>query len=133
MSAIDPSLLERDGLGRHLGISYDEVTTERVTATMPVTDHHKQPFGLLHGGANLALAEAVASLGALVNCVDGTVPVGMELNANHLRPVRGGVVTATARPIHRGRSTQVWGIEIHDEAQRLTCVARCTLSVIAAS
>jgi len=116
-----------------LGIELVELTPERVTATMPVDDRTRQPFGLLHGGASVLLAETVASLGAMAN-VDRSrhAAVGLEINANHLRSVRDGFVKATGLPVHIGRSTQVWSIEIADEQGRLVCVSRCTLAVVPA-
>lgn len=118
-------------LGAHLGIEIVELTDERVVATMPVDDRTRQPYGLLHGGASIALAETVASLGAagLIDR-DRFAAVGQEINGNHLRAVRSGVVRATARPIHVGRSSQVWSIEIADEGGKLVCVSRCTMAVV---
>ena len=114
-----------------LQIEYLEVTPRRVVARMPVVPAVHQPFGLLHGGASVALAETVASIGAWMNVDRATQgAVGLEINANHLRGMREGVVTATATPIHIGGRTQVWGIELRDEQDRLVCVSRCTLAVI---
>jgi uncharacterized protein (TIGR00369 family) len=118
-------------LATALGIEVVELTPERVVATMPVDDRTRQPFGLLHGGASIALAETVASLGAAAAIDRGRwVAVGQEINGNHLRGVRDGIVRATARPVHLGRSSQVWSIEIRDEQERLVCVSRCTLAVV---
>ena len=118
------------GLAETLGIALLEFTPERVVATMPVDERTRQPFGILHGGASLALAETVASLGALAN-VDRSRfdTVGIEINANHVRAKTDGVVTATATPIHVGRTTQVWDVRIADERGRPVCVSRCTLAV----
>lgn len=114
-----------------IGIELSLLTPEKVVATMPVDDRTRQPFGLLHGGASAALAETVASLGAFMNIDEETqVAVGIELNANHIRGKREGVVTATATPLHRGRSTHVWEIRIEDEDERLVCVSRCTLAIV---
>lgn len=114
-----------------LGIEIVEATKERVVATMPVGPKVHQPFGLLHGGASVALAETVASTAAWMNVDQATqVPVGIEINANHLRAKREGVVTATASPVHVGRSTQVWEVRIADEEGRAVCVSRCTLAVV---
>lgn len=114
-----------------LGITVTEASAARVVATMPVGPKVHQPFGLLHGGASVALAETVASIGAAL-AVDTARErvVGLEINANHLRAVRQGVVTGVATPLHRGRSTQVWQVEIRDEASRLVCASRCTLAVL---
>lgn len=115
-----------------LHITVTEVTPTRVTATMPVGPRVHQPFGLLHGGASVALAETVASIGAAANVsLAERHVVGIEINANHLRAVRDGTLTATATPLHRGRGTQVWSVEIRDDAGRLICVSRCTLAVTA--
>lgn len=119
------------GLQDALGIHVTELDRTRVVATMPVDERTRQPFGLLHGGASVALAETVASLGAFAN-IDATesAAVGIEINANHLRSKRDGTITATATPVHVGRSSHVWAIEITDEAGRLICVSRCTLAIV---
>jgi 1,4-dihydroxy-2-naphthoyl-CoA hydrolase len=119
------------GLMDSLGIEIVSMDPERVVATMPVDARTHQPFGLLHGGASVALAETVASLGASLH-VDRarSMAVGLEINANHVRGVRAGTVTGVATPIHVGRSTQVWEVRISDEAGRLVCVSRCTLAVV---
>lgn len=114
-----------------LGITLTEATPERVVATMPVDHRTHQPFGILHGGASVALAETVASIGAWLNVdQEKQAAVGLEINANHLKSKREGTVTAVATPIHRGRSTQVWSITITDEAGATICVSRCTLAVV---
>ena len=119
------------GLASHMGIELLEAKPDRVVATMPVDDRTRQPFGILHGGASLVLAETVASIGALRRVDhDKFVVVGQEINANHLRGKSEGVVTATAVPVHVGRLSQVWSIEIRDEEQRLVCMSRCTLAVV---
>lgn len=112
-----------------LGITLTELGEDYLRGTMPVDARTKQPYGLLHGGASALLAETLASLAANL-CLEGEgQAVGIELNANHLRAVTEGVVTGTARPLHVGRSTQVWDIRIEDEAGRLVCVSRLTLAV----
>lgn len=118
-------------LAETIGIEIVELTAERVVATMPVDDRTRQPFGILHGGASLVLAETIASLGGAMN-VDLNVAyvVGLEINANHLRAKREGVVTGTGLPIHVGRSTQVWEVRVVDEQSRPICVSRCTLAVV---
>ena len=114
-----------------LGIQLTELTRERVVATMPVDERTRQPFGILHGGASVALAETVASLAGAMNADLSThMVVGLEINANHVRAKTEGVVTGTATPIHVGRSTQVWQVLIVDEQQRTICVSRCTLAVV---
>lgn len=114
-----------------LGIEVLELTAQRVVATMPVNDATRQPFGVLHGGASVALAETVASLGAW-SSIDRErfAAVGLEINANHLRAKREGLVRAVGTAVHQGRTTQVWSIEIRDEEQRLVCVSRCTLAIV---
>src|ERR1044071_1317437 len=118
------------GLADTLGIEVLELSATRVIASMPVDQRTRQPFGILHGGASVALAETVASLGATAN-VDREefVAVGLEINANHLRAKSEGLVTATATPIHLGRTTHVWDVRIVDETDRLVCVSRCTLAI----
>ena len=114
-----------------LGIEITLATAERVEARMPVDRRTHQPFGLLHGGASVALAETVASVGGYMN-VDPAREhvVGIEINANHMRAKRDGKVRALATPIHVGRRTQVWDVRVTDEAGRLVCVSRCTLAVV---
>ncbi|WMT29866.1 hotdog fold thioesterase [Bacillus aerius] len=114
-----------------LGIEIVECNTSRCVATMPVDHRTKQPFGLLHGGASAALAETVASMGAAAQ-LDLTQQAcsGIEINANHLKSVRDGVVTATAVPVHVGRHTMVFQIDIKDDRNRHICTSRCTLAVI---
>jgi 1,4-dihydroxy-2-naphthoyl-CoA hydrolase len=123
--------LAKRGLAATLGIEILELTRERVVATMPVDDRTRQPFGLLHGGASIALAETVASFGAAV-LIDRErfAAVGLEINGNHLRAKTEGIVRATAVPVHAGRSTQVWSIEIADEEGRLVCISRCTMAIV---
>jgi 1,4-dihydroxy-2-naphthoyl-CoA hydrolase len=119
-------------LGDTLGIELTELTPARVVATMPVDERTRQPFGILHGGASVALAETIASLGGAMNVdLERFNVVGVEINANHIRAKTEGVVTGTGTPIHVGRSTQVWEVRIVDEQQRPICVSRCTLAVVA--
>ncbi len=121
------------GLAEVIGIEVVELTPERVVATMPVDNRTQQPFGLLHGGASVALAETVASLASIMNIdMEKFRAVGLEINANHLRAKTEGTVKGTATPIHIGRSTHVWKIEIVDESERLVCVSRCTMAIISA-
>ena len=121
----------KNTMGEAMGIELLELTKTRVVARMPVTPAVKQPFGLLHGGASVALAETVASIGAWMNVDAATqAAVGLEINANHVRAVREGQVTAVAEPLHVGRTTQLWAIEIRDEQDRLVCVSRCTMAVV---
>lgn len=121
----------RGTLGQSLGIEFTEAGPDFLRGRMPVDERTKQPYGLLHGGASVALAETLGSA-AGNHCLDGdrSVAVGLEISANHLRPVTQGWVTGTARPIHIGRSTQVWDIRIEDDAGHQTCVSRLTLAVV---
>jgi 1,4-dihydroxy-2-naphthoyl-CoA hydrolase len=114
-----------------LGIAITEVGPDYLRGTMPVDARTRQPFGLLHGGASVALAETLGSLAAWLMLDDPStqLAVGLEINANHVRAVRDGVVTGTARPEHLGRTTQVWSIRIEDAQQRLVCVSRLTVAV----
>ena len=106
----------RETLGDTLGIEIVEGSGRRVVATMPVEPRHHQPFGYLHGGATVALAETVASVGGYLAAPDGYTAFGQEINANHFRPMREGTLTATGTPIHVGKTSQVWGIEVRDQA-----------------
>jgi uncharacterized protein (TIGR00369 family) len=118
-------------MGSAIGIEVLELTCERVRATMPVDDRTRQPFGILHGGASMALAETVASLGATA-CIDREqfIAVGQEINGNHVRSKSDGVVTAIATPLHVGRRSHVWSIRITDEQETLICIARCTMAIV---
>ena len=112
-----------------LGIRFTEIGPDYVRGTMPLDARTHQPYGLLHGGASVALAETLgSSAGALM--AGGNAVVGLEINANHLRAARSGVVTGTARALHVGRSTQVWEIRIEDEAGKPVCISRITLAVL---
>ncbi|WP_042353869.1 hotdog fold thioesterase [Bacillus rubiinfantis] len=114
-----------------LGIEITHLEEGKVIATMPVDERTRQPFGILHGGASVALAETVASLGAyeMVNKETQAV-AGLEINANHVRPKSDGTVTAIGTVLHRGKTTMVWDIKIIDEQDRLICVSRCTMAII---
>jgi 1,4-dihydroxy-2-naphthoyl-CoA hydrolase len=132
-----PASLESLNAGRsgtlleHLGIEYTELGADFLRGTMPVDARTKQPYGLLHGGASVALAETLGSKGATL-CVDTEQYqcVGQEINANHLRPARAGLVTGTARPVHLGGRTQVWTIDIVNEFRQLVCTSRLTIAVV---
>ncbi|QJR11344.1 Putative esterase [Usitatibacter rugosus] len=128
MSSLFPD--DRMTLLKTLDIEVTEATKDRVVATMPVAPKVHQPFGLLHGGASVALAETVASIGAFRNCDATQNAVGIEINANHLRAKKDGMVTAVATPIHKGRSTHVWEVKITDEAGKMVCISRCTLAIV---
>src|SRR6187397_2130100 len=130
MSDLSPQMFEREWLGKTLGIEFRELTLTRVVATMPITPTHHQPYGYLHGGASVSLAESVASVGGALNCTPGKGVVGLEINANHVRPRRSGMLTAIGMPLHSGQTTHVWEIKIYDQNQKLVCVSRCTLAVV---
>jgi uncharacterized protein (TIGR00369 family) len=126
--------LSRGTLIEHLGIVFTEAGEDWVRATMPVDPHTRQPYGLLHGGASVVLAETLGSSAGNL-CLDTReqMAVGLEINANHLRAVREGTVTGTARALHVGRTTQVWEIRIEDGRGRAVCVSRLTLAVVPVS
>jgi 1,4-dihydroxy-2-naphthoyl-CoA hydrolase len=133
MKQIDlDSLKEKEGLNKDLGIEYVEMEPERVVMRMQIDVKHQQPLGYLHGGASVALAESAATVGAWLNCPPGKVAFGSEINASHLRPKRSGTLTAVGTPVHRGRNSQVWDVEIHDENGKAVCASRCTLAVVEA-
>jgi 1,4-dihydroxy-2-naphthoyl-CoA hydrolase len=115
----------------HLGIEFTEIGDDFICGTMPVDERTLQPYGLLHGGASVALAETLGSMGAAM-CVDAAEYqcVGQEINANHLRAARSGLVTGTARPVHVGGRSQVWTIDIINDAGKLVCTSRLTIAII---
>ena len=123
----------RGSMVENLGILIIEAGDDWLRGTMPVDARTKQPYGLLHGGASVALAETLGSMAGGL-CVDSTTEavVGLEINANHLRAVREGMVIGTARALHIGRSTHVWEIRIENEAGKPVCISRITLAVVAA-
>lgn len=129
------TLLEGPGdrLGAHLGIRYRELDRDLVVASLEVLPHLHQPFGLLHGGASLVLAESLASIGGWLNVDERTsTVVGLEINGNHVRAVKDGTIVGRALPLHRGRTTQIWEVKIEREGDgKLVCVSRCTLAVVA--
>jgi 1,4-dihydroxy-2-naphthoyl-CoA hydrolase len=115
----------------HLGIQFTEVGEDFIRGTMPVDGRTRQPYGLLHGGASVAFAETLGSMGAAL-CVDSKEYdcVGQEINANHVRAVRSGIVTGTARPLHLGGRSQIWMIDIVNEAGKLVCTSRLTMAIL---
>lgn len=115
----------------HLGIEFIEVGDDFLRARVPVDARTRQPFGLLHGGVSVVLAETLGSTGAGLTCAPGHRAVGLDINANHLRAVTTGWVTGVARPVHLGRTTQVWQIDMSDEQGHLTCVSRITMAILA--
>jgi 1,4-dihydroxy-2-naphthoyl-CoA hydrolase len=122
--------LTNDHMDKHLGIEFTEVGDDYLKARMPVNEKTRQPYGILHGGASCVLAESLGSAAGAC-CVEfgKQIVVGLEINANHLRPVSSGYVTATARPIHLGRTTQVWDIRLENEQNEMVCISRLTLAV----
>lgn len=115
----------------HLGIEITELGDDFVRGRVPVDHRTVQPFGLLHGGVSVVLAESLGSVGAYYASPEGYRAVGLDINANHLRSATGGWVTGTARPVHIGRSTHVWQIDMVNEAGELTCVSRLTMAILA--
>lgn len=125
LNAASPSM------AHHLGSEFLELGPDYVKGRMPVNERTRQPYGLLHGGASVALAETLASIGAVL-CVDPERfrCFGQEINANHMRSVRDGHVYGIARPLHRGRRTHVWEVRIADPQDRLVCISRMTAAVV---
>ncbi len=124
-------LLGNNTMGQHLGMAFLEVGPNFLSATMPVDHRTKQPYGLLHGGASVALAETLGSV-ASAHVVDNKkfMCVGIEINANHVSPVREGQVTGIATPLHLGVITHVWDIKIYSNTKKLVCVSRLTVAVL---
>ncbi len=121
----------KNTMSEHLGIKLTEVGQDFLKATMPVDERTRQPYGLLHGGASVSLAETLGSIGsALVIDMDLYQCVGLEINANHIRSASEGLVTGIASPIHLGNSTHVWDIKIYDEKERLLCISRLTVAIL---
>lgn len=118
-------------MAEYLGIQWTEIGDSFIKASMPVDHRTKQPYGLLHGGASCVLAETLGSVASAM-VIDHTkfICVGIEINANHIRSARQGVVIGTVTPLHLGTSTHVWDIRIHDEAGKMTCVSRLTVAII---
>lgn len=122
----------KDTLMEHLGIEYLEIGDDYLKARMPVDARTKQPAGLLHGGASVSLAETLGSIAATL-CLDSKKKevVGLEINANHIRSVREGWVTGVTKPIHVGGTTQIWETRIYNEQDKLVCISRLTVAIIA--
>lgn len=114
----------------HAGIEFLEVGDDFIRARIPVDERTRQPYGILHGGMSVLLAETIGSCGAAYSCAPGHVAFGLDINANHVRSTRNGFVTGTARPVHRGRSTHVWQIDMHNDAGDLTCASRLTVAIL---
>ena len=115
----------------HLGIEFTEIGDDYLRGRVPVDERTRQPFGLLHGGVSVVLAETLGSIGAFYASPEGHRGVGLDINANHLRAATSGWVTGTARPVHIGRTTQVWAIEMVNDAGEVTCVSRITMAMLA--
>lgn len=131
LSLQDIEHLGKHTMSEHIGIRFSEVGDNWLKATMPVDDRTRQPYGLLHGGASVALAETLGSIGAaMVIDQNHFICVGQEINANHLRGVRSGLVTGITTPIHIGASSHVWEIKIYDEAEKLVCISRLTVAIL---
>ena len=113
-----------------LGIEFVEFGEDFLSARVPVDERTRQPYGLLHGGVSVVLAETLGSMGAALASPDGYRAVGLDINANHLRAATSGWVTGTARPVHIGRTTHVWQIELRNEAGELTCISRITMAIL---
>jgi 1,4-dihydroxy-2-naphthoyl-CoA hydrolase len=123
--------LATNTMGAHLGIEFTEIGENFLKARMPVDDRTRQPYGLLHGGASATLAETLGSVAsAYVIDMKQYYCVGLEINANHIRPAREGYVYGTATPLHLGRTTHVWDIRIHDAREKLVCVSRLTVAIL---
>jgi 1,4-dihydroxy-2-naphthoyl-CoA hydrolase len=120
-----------DNLASHLGMVLSEIGPDYLVATMPVDERTRQPYGLLHGGASVALAETLGSVASAL-VIDHTkyMCVGIEINANHVRSAKQGLVTGTATPIHLGKTTHVWDIKIYDERNKLVCISRLTVAIL---
>lgn len=127
--------LDKDTIARHLGIEYIEVGEDYIVARMPVDHRTHQPFGILHGGASVVLAESLGSIASYLTLKDpeNQRAVGLEINANHVRPVRSGYVYGRVTPIHVGRTTHLWEIRITNEEDKLVCISRLTVAVVEAN
>jgi 1,4-dihydroxy-2-naphthoyl-CoA hydrolase len=126
--------VQQRGIGtmvEHIGITITELADDFLKGTMPVDHRTTQPMGILHGGASVALAETLGSIAAnLVVDSEKKYCVGLDINANHIRAAKTGLVTGIAKPFHIGSSTQVWSIEIRDEKNRLVCISRLTMAIL---
>jgi 1,4-dihydroxy-2-naphthoyl-CoA hydrolase len=123
--------IHQDTAVEWLGVEFTEVGDDFIRARVPVDRRTRQPYGLLHGGVSVVLAETLGSCGAAYAAPDGHRCVGLDINANHIKGATSGWVSGVTRPVHIGRSTQVWQIDMHNEAGELTCVSRITMAVLA--
>ncbi len=122
--------IHKDTAPAHLGMEFLEVGDDFIRGRVPVDQRTRQPYGLLHGGVSVLLAETLGSCGAMYASEEGQRPVGLDINANHLRGATEGWVTGTARPVHIGRTTHVWQIDMHNDAGEPTCVSRITMAIL---
>ena len=120
-----------DTASGHLGMEYLEIGDDYLVGRVPVNARTRQPYGLLHGGVSVVLAETLGSMGAYYASPEGHRAVGLDINANHLKGVTEGWVTATAKPVHRGRTTHVWQIDMRNDAGEMSCVSRITMAILA--
>ena len=131
ISVEELTAIHRDTAPAHLGIEFLEVGEDFIRGRVPVDMRTRQPYGLLHGGVSVVLAETLGSCGAIHCAPPGHRVVGLDINANHIRGATSGWVTGRTTPVHIGRSTQVWHIDLHNDAGELTCVSRITMAVLA--
>jgi len=132
--AISPAILSKNQINtasEHLGLEFLEVGDDFIRARVPVDERTRQPYGILHGGVSVVLAETIGSCGAHYSCPLDHRAVGLDINANHLKSAASGWVTGTARPVHIGKSTHVWQIDMQNDAGELTCVSRITMAILA--
>lgn len=123
--------ISQKNMGDAIGIEFLSFKFDEVKASMPVNENTVQPFGILHGGASVALAETLASIGAWLNVDDSKTAVGVEINANHIRAIsKGERVIGTATPVRAGRKVHVWEVKIQTETGKLVCISRCTLMIV---
>ncbi len=121
----------RDTMSDALGMEFIAVSDDGIQVRMPISNTVRQPFGILHGGATVALCETAASMGTFLGIDQANfLAVGLEINCNHIRATPSGVITATAVPVHRGRTTWVWDIRVHNEEGKLVAISRCTIAVV---
>lgn len=127
--------LSKNTIADHLGIEFTEIGVDYVKAKMPVDKRTHQPFGILHGGASVVLAETLGSIASYLSLPDSDErhAVGLEINANHLRPVKDGFVYGVVSPIHLGRTTHIWDIRITNELDKLVCISRLTVAIVNAN
>ncbi|MEP7232375.1 MAG: hotdog fold thioesterase [Ginsengibacter sp.] len=131
LSLSDVKDFGRETMAHFLNIKWVDIGDDFIKMSIPVDERTRQPYGMLHGGASCVLAETIGSLGsALVIDMNKFYCVGLEINANHIRSAKSGLVTATCIPLHLGKSTHVWDIKLHDDLQKLTCACRLTVAII---